>query len=71
MLALRLGKRRFFELTGEPVSVLPVKTADYKRAAVVPQNSALNCAKYLLATGHKIRTWQEALEEYLQKTLLL
>lgn len=63
--------KKIFELTGEPVSVLPVKTADYKRAAVVPQNSALNCAKYLLATGHKIRHWQEALEEYLQKTLLL
>ncbi|MEK7297236.1 MAG: dTDP-4-dehydrorhamnose reductase [Planctomycetota bacterium] len=63
--------KKIFELTGEPVSVLPVKTADYKRAAVVPQNSALNCAKYLLATGHKIRPWQEALEEYLQKTLLL
>lgn len=63
--------KKIFELTGEQVSVLPVKTADYKRAAVVPQNSALNCAKYLLATGHKIRTWQEALEEYLQKTLLL
>mgnify|MGYP001617263023 FL=1 len=63
--------KKIFELTGEQVSVLPVKTADYKRAAVVPQNSALNCAKYLLATGHKIRPWQEALEEYLQKTLLL
>ena len=63
--------RKIFELTGEDVSVLPVKTADYKRAAVVPQNSALNCAKYLLATGHKIRHWQEALEEYLQKTLSL
>ncbi|HJW86055.1 MAG TPA: dTDP-4-dehydrorhamnose reductase [Candidatus Brocadiaceae bacterium] len=63
--------KKIFELTGEQVSVLPMKTADYKRAAVVPQNSALNCAKYMLATGHKIRPWQEALEEYLQKTLSL
>ncbi len=63
--------KKIFELTGEQVSVLPVKTADYKRAAIVPQNSALNCAKYRLATGHKIRHWQEVLEEYLQKTLLL
>lgn len=63
--------KKIFELMGEQVSVLPVKTADYKRAAIVPQNSALNCAKYRLATGHKIRPWQEVLEEYLQKTLLL
>jgi dTDP-4-dehydrorhamnose reductase len=63
--------KKIFELTGEQVSVLPVKTADYKRAAIVPQNSALNCAKYRLATGHKIRPWQEVLEEYLQKNLLL
>lgn len=63
--------KKIFELTGDQVSVLPIKTADHKRAAVVPQNSALNCAKYLLATGHKIRPWQEALEEYLQKNLSL
>lgn len=62
--------KKIFELTGEDISVLPVKTVDYKRAAVVPQNSALNCKKYLLATGHKIRPWQEALEEYLQQTFL-
>jgi len=63
--------KKIFELTGEQVSVHPIKTADYKRATVVPQNSALDCSKYNLATGHKIRPWQEALEEYLQKTLLL
>lgn len=58
--------RKIFELTGNQVSVLPVKTSDYKRAANVPQNSSLNCTKYTMATGHKMRPWQEALEEYLK-----
>lgn len=58
--------RKIFELTGDQVSVLPVKTADYKRAATVPQNSSLNCTKYATASGHKMRPWQEALEEYIR-----
>lgn len=60
--------KKIFALTGDQVSVLPVKTADYKRAATVPQNSSLNCTKYANASGHKMRLWQEALEEYI-KTL--
>ena len=59
--------RKIFELTGDQVSVYPSKTADYKRAATVPQNSSLNCTKYTTATGKKMRSWQEALEEYLTK----
>jgi len=58
--------KKIFESTGYQVSVLPVKTADYKRAAAVPQNSSLNCTKYTTASGHKIRPWQEALEEYIK-----
>lgn len=57
--------RKIFELTGNKVSVHPVKTSDYKRAATVPQNSSLNCVKYTTASGHTMRPWQEALEEYL------
>ncbi|MEP9412684.1 MAG: dTDP-4-dehydrorhamnose reductase [Candidatus Brocadia sp.] len=58
--------KKIFALTGEQVSVLPIKTADYKRAAAVPQNSSLNCTKYTMVSGHKMRPWQEALEEYLR-----
>lgn len=57
---------KIFALAGEQVSVLPIKTEDYKRAATVPQNSSLNCAKYTAASGHKMRPWQEALEEYIK-----
>lgn len=59
--------KKIFELTGSQASVLPIKTADYKRAASVPQNSSLDCAKYAQASGQKMRSWQEALEEYLIK----
>ena len=59
--------QKIFELTGDQVSVLPLKTADYKRAAKVPQNSSLDCTKYTIASGHKMRSWQGALEEYISK----
>ncbi|TVM03834.1 MAG: dTDP-4-dehydrorhamnose reductase [Candidatus Brocadia sp. WS118] len=61
--------RKIFELTGNKVSVHPVKTRDYKRAATVPQNSSLNCSKYTTASGHTMRPWQEALGDYLGTTL--
>ena len=57
--------KKIFELTGNQVSVIPLKTADFKRAAKVPQNSSLNCTKYTKATGQRMRPWQEALEDYL------
>ncbi len=56
---------KIFELTGDKVSVFPMKTVDYKRAATVPQNSSLSCLKYTMKSGHTMRPWQEALEEYL------
>ncbi|HHT9137319.1 MAG TPA: dTDP-4-dehydrorhamnose reductase [Candidatus Wunengus sp. YC60] len=59
--------RKIFELTGNQVSVLPLKTADYKRPARVPQNSSLDCVKYTTTTGQKMRPWQEALREYILK----
>jgi len=46
--------RKIFKLTGNRVSVIPLKTSDYKRVARVPQNSSLNCTKYTKATGHRI-----------------
>ena len=57
--------QKIFELTGNQVSVLPLKTADYKRAARVPRNSSLDCTKYTATTGQKMRPWQEALKEYI------
>jgi dTDP-4-dehydrorhamnose reductase len=61
--------QKIFELTGNQVSILPLKTSDYKRAARVPRNSSLDCTKYTTTTGQKMRTWQEALREYISKAL--
>jgi dTDP-4-dehydrorhamnose reductase len=61
--------QKIFELTGNQVSVLPLKTADYKRAARVPRNSSLDCTKYTTTTGQKMRPWQEALREYISKAM--
>jgi dTDP-4-dehydrorhamnose reductase len=57
--------KAIFEITGEAVSVHPLKTADYRRPATVPANSSLECTKYTLATGQTMRPWREALKEYL------
>lgn len=54
-----------FTLTGKSITVLPVKTEEYKRAAVVPHNSSLDCSKYTAVSGHKMRPWQEALKDYI------
>ncbi len=61
--------QKIFELTGNQVSVLPLKTADYKRTARVPKNSSLDCTKYTTTTDRKMRPWQEALREYISKAL--
>lgn len=61
--------KTIFEITGDPVSVHPLKTSDYQRAARVPQNSSLDSTKYIMASGQKMRSWQEALKEYMSKTL--
>lgn len=61
--------QKIFELTGNQVSILPLKTADYKRAARVPRNSSLYCTKYTTTTGRKMRPWQDALREYISKAL--
>lgn len=62
--------REIFRLSNIQVSLQSIKAEDFKRAATVPQNSSLNCTKFVQATGHKMRPWQEALEEYLKKYVL-
>lgn len=62
--------REIFRLSNIQVSLQSIKAEDFKRAATVPQNSSLNCTKFVQTTGHKMRPWQEALEEYLKKYVL-
>ncbi|MBM4054370.1 MAG: dTDP-4-dehydrorhamnose reductase [Planctomycetes bacterium] len=62
--------KKIFELTNNQITLHPIKAKDFKRAATVPQNSALNCAKFVQASRHKMRPWQEALEEYLKNSVI-
>ncbi len=49
------------------VAVLPITSDKLTRPAVRPPYSVLDCLKYTSATGRGMRTWQEALQEYLNK----
>jgi dTDP-4-dehydrorhamnose reductase len=49
----------------EAVRVEPITTAQLGRPAPRPAYSLLNCAKYTSLTGHRMRSWEEALDDYL------
>jgi dTDP-4-dehydrorhamnose reductase len=52
------------------VPLTHAKLADYKRASTPPRNGALTNFVAASSLGIKLRTWQEALEEYFQSTQL-
>ncbi|MCF6147926.1 MAG: dTDP-4-dehydrorhamnose reductase [Candidatus Kuenenia sp.] len=62
--------KKIFELTNNQVSLHPIKAKDFERAAAVPQNSSLDCTKFVQMSGYKMRPWQEALEEYLKNYVI-
>ncbi len=62
--------KKIFEFSGDPVSVVPIKSTEYKRPARVPQNSSLDCSKYAVAVGQEMRPWQDALGEYIKLGIL-
>ncbi|MBN1837534.1 MAG: sugar nucleotide-binding protein, partial [Spirochaetales bacterium] len=52
-------------LCPRPVRIQPVSTLEYPTAAQRPQNSCLSKEKIKRVLGEQIRSWQEALEEFL------
>jgi dTDP-4-dehydrorhamnose reductase len=54
---------------GLDVRVFPVTTAALKRPAPRPSNSMLDCSRFIRETGMPLRSWEDALEEYLQTEL--
>ena len=52
-----------FELSAKKVS--PISSQDYPTAAKRPSYSTLNTEKFEKVTAKTIRSWQEALQEYL------
>lgn len=59
--------KNIFETLGYNINIHPIRSSQYKRPAKVPLNSTLNCQKFTIATGMRIRPWQEALGTYLKK----
>ncbi len=53
------------EKTG--VEVDPISSEELGRPAPRPTNSVLSCGKFEEATGMKLRTWQDALADYLSE----
>lgn len=56
--------RQIFHLTGLPVQVQPISTAEYGAPAPRPAYSVLDTSKYASVGGPKLRRWQEALADY-------
>ncbi len=47
------------------VKITPISSSELGRPARRPPNSVLNCFRFEQATGRKMRSWSEALQEYL------
>jgi dTDP-4-dehydrorhamnose reductase len=58
--------RKATELAGLCVDIEPVTTDAYPTPARRPPYSVLNCSRYTDATGHRLRAWDLALEEYVR-----
>jgi len=59
--------REIFRLTGKEVSIEPVTSDQFPTAAVRPHFSVLNKKKIKDTFGFKIRHWQDALADFLEK----
>lgn len=58
-----------FRLAGKDVIVKPIATEDYKSPAKRPKYSVLENKK-LKEAGYTMKSWQEALQEYMQQFLI-
>lgn len=54
-----------FRRVGKEVGVVPVNTAEFPRPAKRPKHSVLDNHMLRMTVGDPMRTWQDALEEYL------
>lgn len=58
--------REIFRIAGLMVTVHPITTAEFGAKSARPTYSVLNCAKLEAAIGTPLRSWQEAVAEYVQ-----
>jgi dTDP-4-dehydrorhamnose reductase len=58
--------RKIVSCSGRPVRVEPIGSEQLNRPAKRPGNSVLDCAKFVHETGHIMRPWDRALDEYMK-----
>jgi dTDP-4-dehydrorhamnose reductase len=56
---------RIVQLTGSRSTVTPISSAQLNRPAARPAFSVLSTGKYTAVTGREMRSWEDALTEYL------
>ena len=54
-----------FRLTGKEIRVTPITSAEFAAPAARPSYSVLDCGKLERAAGAEMRSWEEALADYL------
>ncbi len=60
--------KKIFKYTGaSDVKIVPIKASEFSWSAERPAYSVLDNSKFKNMIGYKLRPWQEALREYLQK----
>jgi dTDP-4-dehydrorhamnose reductase len=58
--------REVFRCAGMNVDLKPITTAEFGAKAKRPPYSVLDSSKLEAAIGHRLRSWEEALAEYLK-----
>ena len=58
--------RTILAYAGSSVRVEPLDSVRLARPAKRPRNSVLDCAKFVRETGHILRPWERALDEYMK-----
>ena len=59
--------REIFSILSLPVTCLPISSDQLRRKATRPTYSVFDCSKVQAHTGHHMRHWREALQEYLTR----
>ena len=60
--------REILTLAGlDAIPVHPISSGQLHRAAKRPRNSVFDCGKFERETGYRMRSWREALRDYLKK----
>jgi dTDP-4-dehydrorhamnose reductase len=57
--------KKIIILKGLEIEVIPIKSEELKRPARRPSFSGFDCAKFRNITGMEMRTWEEAVQDYI------